>query len=192
MRLALILATSSLGFAAFYVAAVGKPPVSTAAKNHASSKSVQYPSYVAPSSDAPASCFAAARELDSNRDGKLDVEITSRKKVPSMADAAACIKDGDAPWGHYLTARTLAAKLKFNEAAAEAEQAQRAALSSKFIPPPNDDLALFRGNALSDAGRFDEAIPFYDWLIAKKPNNVLLKQLRANRTWPPGPGAGVS
>ena len=161
-------------------------PVGAVAKTYSSSKSVRYPSYVAPSSDAPASCFAAAHELDGNRDGKLDDEITSRKKVPSALSAEACIKDGDASWGFYLKARTLAAQLKFGDAAAAAEQAQRAALSSKLGVPPNDDLALFRANALSDAGRFDEAVPFYDWLIAKKPKNEVLKQLRANKSWPPG------
>jgi tetratricopeptide (TPR) repeat protein len=187
MRLSVIHAPLSWGLLLFCAASSGA--VGTVAKNYASSKSVQYPSYTAPASDAPASCFTAARELDSNRDGKLDEGITGGKKVPSIVAAEACITDGDASWGHYLKARTFAAQLKFNEAAASAEQSQRSALSSKLAAPPNDDLALFRANALSDAGRFEEAIPFYDWLIKKKPTNVLLKQLRANRTWPPGPGS---
>ena len=167
------------------LAASAGPP----AKNFAASKSILYPSYVAPSSDAPASCFAAARELDSNRDGKLDEEIREKKKVPTTTSAEACIKDGDAPWGLYLKARTFSAQLKFADAAASAEQAQKSAPVRGLMAAPADDLALFRANALSDAGRFDEAIPIYDALIAKKPNNVLLKQLRANRTWPPGSGA---
>ena len=83
-----------------------------------------------------------------------------------------------------MKARTLAAQLKFAEAAAAAEQAQKAA-PMRGLAPPADDVALFRANALSDAGRFDEAVPIYDALITKKPNNVLLKQLRANRSWPP-------
>ena len=182
MRISAVQALLSLALFALPYPAFGAP----AAKNYASSKSVQYPPYTAPSSDAPASCAAAARELDGNRDGKLDEEITSRKKKPSTDSAEGCIKDGDASWGFYLKARTLAAQLKFDDAAAAAEQAQRAALSSKLAAPPNDDLALFRANALSDAGRFDEAIPFYDWLIAKKPKNSLLKLLRANKSWPPG------
>jgi tetratricopeptide (TPR) repeat protein len=190
MRLSLIQVPLSLCFF-LLVCTASSAPVGKVAKSHATSKSVQYPSYVAPTSDAPASCFAAARELDSNRDGKLDAEIIKRKKVPATAAAETCTKDGDAPWGHYLKARTLAAQLKFDGAAAAVEQAQRSALSSKFMPPPNDDLALFRANALSDAGRFEEAIPFYDYLIRKKPNNALLRQLRDNRTWPPGPGSAA-
>jgi tetratricopeptide (TPR) repeat protein len=185
MRQSIIHAPLNLGILLFACVAASAA-VGTVAKTHASSKSVQYPSYTAPSSDAPASCFDAARELDGNRDGKLDEAIVGRKKTPSTATADACIKDGAASWGNYLKARTFAAQLKFNEAAAAAEQAQRSALSSKLAVPANDDLALFRANALSDAGRFDEAIPFYDWLIAKKPNNGLLKQLRNNKAWPPG------
>lgn len=190
MRPPFVQAASSLGLVLLACAA-SSAPVATVAKSHATSKSVQYPSYTAPSSDAPASCFAAARELDGNRDGKLDEEIIARKRVPNTAAADACTKDGDAPWGHYLKARILAVQLKFDGAAAAAEQAQRSALSSKFMAPPNDDIALFRANALSDAGRFEEAIPFYDYLIRKKPNNPVLRQLRENRTWPPGPDSSA-
>jgi hypothetical protein len=55
-----------------------------------------------------------------------------------------------------------------------------------LIPPPVDDIWLFRANALMDAGRPDEARPIYDRLIAKRPGDPLLLQLRDSKTWPPG------
>lgn len=150
-----------------------------------SSRSNQFPRFTAPYSDAPASCFAAYRQLDSNRDGRMDDDILLSKRTPDTKAADQCIAEKGWSWAYYLKGRTLAALQKFGEAARHAEAALAVLRQPGPIPPPADEIWLFRANALMDAERPDEARPIYDRLIAKRPKDRLLFQLRDSKTWPP-------
>lgn len=154
---------------------------------HATSRSNHYPRLTAPYSDAPASCLSAYKQLDGDRNGRLDAEIVSGKRVPDLKPADQCIAEKGGAWAYYLKGRTLAAQLKFNEAARHGEAAWAVINQPGPIPPQADDVALFRANALMDAGRASEARPIYDMLIAKRPRDALLVQLRDSPIWPPPP-----
>jgi tetratricopeptide (TPR) repeat protein len=152
----------------------------------ANSRSNQYPRFNAPYSDAPDSCRAAYMQLDGDRNGRLDGDIVSGKRKLDTKAADQCIAEKGWSWAYYLKGRTLAAQLKFDEAARHAEAALAVLKQRGPIPPPVDDIWLFRANALMDAGRPNEARPIYDALIAKHPRDPLLPQLRDSKTWPPG------
>lgn len=168
------------------VALAASWPASVDAKTtHANTRSNQFPRFSAPYSDAPASCHAAYKQLDGDRNGRLDDDIMSGKRVPDTKAADQCITDKGWSWAYYLKGRTLAAQLKFDLAARHAEAAIAVLNQKGPIPPPVDDVWLFRANALMDAGRADEARPIFDRLIAKRPRDALLQQLRDSKTWPP-------
>lgn len=172
------------------------PMWSTAAaskiKNLYASRSNEYPRFTAPYSDTPPSCVAAYRQLDGNRDGRLDNDILILKRKVDTKDADQCIADKGWSWAYYLKGRTLSAQQKYGEAARHAEAALAVIRQPGHIPPPADEIWLFRANALMDAGRPAEAKPIYDALIAKRPNDRLLFQLRDSPTWPPPPDAPAS
>ena len=149
------------------------------------SRSNQFPRLTAPYSDAPASCLTAYKQLDGDRNGRMDDDILLGKRKPDTKAADQCIADKGWSWAYYLKGRTLSALLKFDEAARHAEAAIAVLRQPGPIPPPVDEIWLFRANALMDAGRPDEARPIYDQLIAKRPNDRLLLQLRDSKTWPP-------
>jgi tetratricopeptide (TPR) repeat protein len=151
----------------------------------ANSRSNQYPRFNAPYSDAPASCREAYMQLDGDRNGRLDGDIISGKRKIDTKAADQCIAEKGWAWAYYLKGRTLAAQLKFDEAARHAEAALAVLKQRGPIPPPVDDIWLFRANALMDAGRPNEARPIYDALIAKHPGDPLLQMLRDSKTWPP-------
>jgi len=150
------------------------------------SRSNQFPRLTAPYSDAPASCLAAYKQLDGNRNGRMDDDILLGKRKPDTKAADQCIAEKGWSWAYYLKGRTLAALLKFDDAARHAEAALAVLRQKGPIPPPADEIWLFRANALMDAGRVDEARPIYDALIAKRPKDTLLKELRDSKTWPLG------
>ena len=161
------------------------PAAVNAKMTYATSRSNQFPRFMAPYSDAPASCVLSYRQLDGDRNGKLDDEVASGKRAPDMKVADQCIADKGGAWGYYLKGRMLATQMKFNEAARHGEAAWAVRAQPGPLPPPEDDVALFRANALMDADRPKEARPIYDQLIAKHPRDMLLHQLRDSPTWPP-------
>lgn len=183
MRLALFIGTVAVGVAA--LVASWPASVEAAKIGHANSRSNQHPRFTAPYSDAPASCLVAYKQLDGDRNGRLDDDIMNGKRVPDTKAADQCIAEKGGAWAYYLKGRILAAQLKFNEAARHAEAAWAVLQQPGPIPPQADDVAFFRANALMDAGRPNEARPIYDRLIAKRPKDTLLLQLRDSATWPP-------
>ena len=182
MRLLIVLGVLVAGSV---LAALWVVPVNAAKVTHASSRSNQYPRFTAPYSDSPASCHAAYRQLDSDRNGRLDDDIMSGNRVPNTIAADQCIAEKGWAWAYYLKGRTLAAQLKFTDAARHAEAALAVLNQRGPIPPPADEIWLFRANALMDAERANEARPIYDQLIAKRPRDQVLQQLRDSKSWPP-------